>query len=108
MNPKWVALSEVLDEIQKELSESKSLEKCLVVTQDDRTSQQLRDVSILKTINVLPFISCLINEHFVHAFIFCSNTLYWISFVVHGVWFSNCSSATFLPNSWTEAEFSST
>lgn len=45
MNPKWIALSEVLDEIQQEVSESKNLEKCLVVTQDDRTSQQLREVS---------------------------------------------------------------
>ncbi|KAK8380878.1 hypothetical protein O3P69_008058 [Scylla paramamosain] len=43
VNPKWVALSEVLDEIQKEVNESKNFEKCLVVTQDDRTSQQLRE-----------------------------------------------------------------
>lgn len=45
VNPKWIALSEVLDEIQKEVNESKNFEKCLVVTQDDRTSQQLREVS---------------------------------------------------------------
>ncbi|XP_045109312.1 DNA repair endonuclease XPF-like isoform X3 [Portunus trituberculatus] len=43
VNPKWVALSEILDEIQKEVNESKHFEKCLVVTQDDRTSQQLRE-----------------------------------------------------------------
>lgn len=43
VNPKWVALSEVLDEIQQEVSESKDMEKCLVVTQDDRTSLQLRE-----------------------------------------------------------------
>ncbi|KAG0721240.1 DNA repair endonuclease XPF [Chionoecetes opilio] len=44
VNPKWVALSEVLDEIRLEVSDSRSLEKCLVVTQDDRTSRQLREV----------------------------------------------------------------
>ncbi|MPC64325.1 hypothetical protein E2C01_058438 [Portunus trituberculatus] len=49
VNPKWVALSEILDEIQKEVNESKHFEKCLVVTQDDRTSQQLREVSRSRT-----------------------------------------------------------
>ncbi|XP_071550106.1 DNA repair endonuclease XPF [Panulirus ornatus] len=43
VNPKWLALSEVLDEIRQETKESKNLEKCLVVTRDDRTAQQLRE-----------------------------------------------------------------
>ncbi|XP_064088555.1 DNA repair endonuclease XPF-like [Macrobrachium nipponense] len=42
VNPKWVALSEVLAEIREEAEESKHLEKCLVVTHDDRTAQQLK------------------------------------------------------------------
>lgn len=45
VNPKWLVLSEVLEEVRSEASESKKLEKCLVVTQDDRTAQQLREVS---------------------------------------------------------------
>nr|XP_045584995.1 DNA repair endonuclease XPF-like isoform X2 [Procambarus clarkii]XP_045585004.1 DNA repair endonuclease XPF-like isoform X2 [Procambarus clarkii] len=43
VNPKWLALSEVLDEIRKNVCESKILEKCLVVTHDDRTAQQLKE-----------------------------------------------------------------
>ncbi|KAK4314835.1 hypothetical protein Pmani_013905 [Petrolisthes manimaculis] len=43
VNPKWLVLSEVLEEVRSEASESKKLEKCLVVTQDDRTAQQLRE-----------------------------------------------------------------
>lgn len=45
-NPKWLALSEVLAEIREEVQEGKNLEKCLVVTQDDRTSQQLKEYLI--------------------------------------------------------------
>ncbi|XP_042856458.1 DNA repair endonuclease XPF-like [Penaeus japonicus] len=43
VNPKWLALSEVLAEIREEVQESKNLEKCLVVTHDDRTAQQLKE-----------------------------------------------------------------
>lgn len=43
VNPKWIALSEVLDEIRKEVQESKNLEKCLIVTYDDRTAQQIKE-----------------------------------------------------------------
>ncbi|XP_063589883.1 DNA repair endonuclease XPF-like [Penaeus indicus] len=46
VNPKWLALSEVLAEIREEVQEGKNLEKCLVVTHDDRTSQQLKEYLI--------------------------------------------------------------
>ncbi|XP_068247046.1 DNA repair endonuclease XPF [Palaemon carinicauda] len=46
VNPKWLALSEVLAEIREEAEESKHLEKCLVVTHDDRTTQQLKQYLI--------------------------------------------------------------
>lgn len=53
VNPKWLVLSEVLEEVRNESSESKKLEKCLVVTQDDRTAQQLREVSTVQYIQVI-------------------------------------------------------
>ncbi|CAL4163525.1 unnamed protein product, partial [Meganyctiphanes norvegica] len=43
VNPKWLALSEVLDEVKTECEESKRLEKCLVVTADDRTAKQIKE-----------------------------------------------------------------
>lgn len=44
VNPKWVALSEILDEVKTETADSKNLlEKCLVVTADDRTAKQLKE-----------------------------------------------------------------
>ncbi|XP_047494472.1 DNA repair endonuclease XPF-like [Penaeus chinensis] len=46
VNPKWLALSEVLAEVREEVQEGKNLEKCLVVTHDDRTSQQLKEYLI--------------------------------------------------------------
>ncbi|XP_076044470.1 DNA repair endonuclease XPF mei-9 [Oratosquilla oratoria] len=42
-NPKWLALSEILAEVRQEAVESKDTEKCLIVTQDDRTAQQLKE-----------------------------------------------------------------
>ena len=44
INPKWLALSEVLSEIRNEVKNSKTVEKCLIVTYDSRTAQQIKDV----------------------------------------------------------------
>ncbi|KAK7047730.1 DNA repair endonuclease XPF [Halocaridina rubra] len=53
VNPKWKALSEVLAEIREEAAENKELEKCLVVTHDDRTAQQLKQYLVDGAQNVL-------------------------------------------------------
>lgn len=49
VSPKWRGLAEILTELKEEVKERKDDEArhCLVVTHDDRTSNQIREVRLV-------------------------------------------------------------